>query len=250
MIVFGTGVLYGVPNTDQTGTAVANPTPVQFGVLQECAADLSFDSKYLYGAYQMPQYFGRGKGKFDFKAKFADFSAQALAGLFFGNSASLVTALRAVVDNEVHAAATTVTIAPPGSGVFATDLGVRYQSTGIGFTRVASAPPVGSYSVVPATGVYTFNASESGNLLISYEYTGTSTTQFQVPFSNQLMGQAPSFLAELHLPYSGKQLTIKLNNCISSKFTNPFKNEDFSVSEFDFTALADASNNIGTYSFA
>jgi hypothetical protein len=62
------------------------------------------------------------------------------------------------------------------------------------------------------------------------------------------MGYAPSFLCDLSLPYNGHQFNLHLNNCIGSKITLPFKNEDFSVQEFDFTAIADASNNIGTIS--
>lgn len=235
--------------TNAAGTAIANPTPVQIGVLQECQGDLSFDSKTLYGAYEMPVAFGRGKGKFDFKAKFANFSYQALASLFFGNTAT--AALLAVSVNEAHTIPTTpyqVTITPPSSGTWTVDLGVQYTATGIALTRVASGPTTGQYSV--AAGVYTFAAADTTlGVQISYEYSATSTTQWEVPFANQLMGQAPSFLAELSLPYNGKQLTIHLNNCVSSKFSIPFKNEDFSVSDFDFMALADASNNIGTYAF-
>ena len=249
MLVFGVGTLYGVPLTDATGAAIANPTPVQFGVLQEASADLSFDEKTLYGAYQFPVAFGRGKGKFSFKAKSADFDAKAIASLFFGNT--VTAGIRAVVDNVAGTvpgvSAYTVTPTVPGSGTWATDLGVRYASTGIPLTRVASAPAAGQYSV--AAGVYTFAAADANaNVLISYEYTATSTTQFQVPITNQLMGQAPSFQAQLSLPYAGKQLTLKMNNCVSSKLTLPFKNEDFSVSEFDFMALADASGTIGTVS--
>lgn len=249
MYVFGTGTLYGVPLTDAAGTAITNPTPVQFGVLQETMGDLSFDEKMLHGAYQFPVAFGRGKGKFDFKAKFADLDAKALASIFFGLSAT--AGIRAVVDNfaaSVPASPYTVTVTPPSSGTWVTDLGVRYASTGIALTRVASAPAVGQYSV--AAGVYTFAAADTlVNVLISYEYTATSTTQFQIPITNQLMGQAPSFQAQLSLPYDGKQLTIKLNKCVSSKLSLPFKNEDFSISDFAFTALADASGTVGTMSF-
>jgi hypothetical protein len=252
MIVFGVGTLYGIPLTDQTGTAIANPSPVQIGVLQEVAADLSFDEKTLYGAYQFPVAFGRGKGKFTFKAKAADFSYQAMASLFFGNLSSAVAGIRNVVDNFAATVPTTpfqVTITPPSSGTFATDLGVRYASTGLALTRVASAPTTGQYSLSGA--IYTFSTGDAGaSVLISYEYTATSTTNFQIPVANQLMGYAPSFQTQLHLPYNGKNLTLKLNNCVASKFSLPFKNEDFSVQEFDFMALADASNNIGTISLA
>jgi hypothetical protein len=250
MIVFGTGALYGIPLTDTNGNAVSNPTPVQFGVLQEVAADLSFDEKTLYGAYQFPVAFGRGKGKFTFKAKAADLSYQALSSLFFGNTPT--AGIRNVVDNFAATVPTTpfqVTITPPSSGTFATDLGVRYSSTGIALTRVASGPTLGQYSLAGA--VYTFAAADVGAaLLISYEYTATSTTNFQIGVTNVLMGYAPSFQTQLHLPYNGKNMTLKLNNCVASKLSLPFKNEDFSVQEFDFMALADASNNIGTISLA
>lgn len=247
MIVFGTGTLYGVPLTDASGTAIANPTPVQFGVLQEVSADLSFDEKTLYGAYQFPVAFGRGKGKLGFKAKFADFTAQSMASLFFGNTPT--AGIKAITDNfaaTVPATPFQVTITPPSSGTFVTDLGVRYASTGIALTRGATATGAGVYSVTNA-GVYTFNTADTAAaVLISYEYSATSTTQFSLAIANNLMGYAPAFLAELSLPYNGKQMILKLNNCVSSKMSMPFKNEDFSVAEFDFMALSDASNNVGT----
>lgn len=34
MYQFGAGVLIGVPTVDATGAAIANPSPVQFGTLQ------------------------------------------------------------------------------------------------------------------------------------------------------------------------------------------------------------------------
>ena len=249
MIVFGTGTLYGIPLTDQTGTAITNPTPIQFGVLQEVSVDISFDEKTLYGAYQFPVAFGRGKGKVSAKAKAADFSAQALGSLFFGATPS--AGIRSVVDNVAVTvpAVSTYTITPtvPSSGTWATDLGVRYSSTGISLTRVASAPTVGQYTV--AAGVYTFAAADaSAAVLISYEYTATSTTQYTIAIANQLMGQAPSFQAQLSLPYNGKQMVLKMNNCVASKLSLPVKNEDFSMQEFDWTALADASGNIGVLS--
>lgn len=247
MIVFGVGTLYGVPLTTASGGAVANPTPVQVGTLQDVSGDMSFDEKTLYGAYQFPVAFGRGKGKFTFKAKAANFSGSALGSLFFGLTVN--AGIQATSDNEAHVVATTVTITPPNSGTYATDLGVEYASTGIALTRVASGPATGQYSVNVGTGVYTFAAGDVGtNVLISYEYTATSTTASKIAISNQLMGYAPSFLAELSLPYNGHQLNVHLNNCIASKFSLPFKNDDFSVQEFDFMAIADSSNNVGTYS--
>jgi len=246
MIIFGVGTMYGVPLSDASGAAISNPTPVKLGVLQEVQGDMSFDEKTLYGANQFPLAFGRGKGKFTFKAKAADFSAQALGSLFFGASSS--AGIQATVDGESHAAATTITITPPASGTYTTDYGVLYSATGLPLTRVASAPSVGQYSVNTGTGVYTFNASEVGTLLISYEYTATSTSAAKFNITNQLMGYAPTFQAELSLPFNGHQYNLKLLNCVSSKITLPFKNEDFSVQEFDFTALDNGSGSLGVWS--
>lgn len=55
-------------------------------------------------------------------------------------------------------------------GNFNSDIGVTYAATGVAFTKVASGPSVGQYSV-SASGLYTFNiADENQNILISYGY--------------------------------------------------------------------------------
>jgi hypothetical protein len=247
MIIFGVGTMYGTPLTNAAGVAVTNPLTSQMGVLQEVQGDFSFDEKTLYGAYQDPVAFGRGKGKKTFKAKVANLSAQAIGNLFFGIPPT--AGIQATSDNEAHTGATTITIAPPSSGTYLNDLGVVYATTGIPLTPVTSGPAVGQYSVNTSTGVYTFNASDVGAaLLISYEYTATSTSAYKIGISNQLMGYAPTVKVELSLPFNGHQANIHLNQCIFSKLTLPFKNEDFSVQEMDWTCIADASGNIGTYS--
>ena len=43
---------------------------------------------------------------------------------------------------------------------------------------------------------------------------------------------------------------MKLNACVSSKLSLPFANAKFTIAEFDFQAIADASNNIGTISLS
>lgn len=246
MIVFGTGTLYGIPLTDAAGTAISNPTPRQFGQLQEISADLSFDEKVLHGNKQFPVAFGRGKGKFSFQAKMADFNIEALSALYFGRSAT--AGIKGIVDSSAQtvpaSTAYTITVTPPSSGTFVTDLGVRYASTGIALTRVASAPSAGQYSLAGA--VYTFAAADASTaVLISYEYSASSTSKYSISLTNELMGYAPEFKAELSVPYRGEQLILTLNKCVSSKIAMPFKNEDFSIMDFDFQALADASDNIG-----
>jgi hypothetical protein len=60
---FGSGALFGTPLQDAFGTAVASPTLIKFGVMQDITLDISFDLKELYGQNQFPIAIGRGKGK-------------------------------------------------------------------------------------------------------------------------------------------------------------------------------------------
>jgi hypothetical protein len=244
--LFGTGILYGVMTNDAAGNPAVNPTPVQFGTLQDVSMDFSFEEKMLYGAYQFPLAVGRGKGKIELKAKVANISGSILSDLIFGISST--AGIRAIVSGfatSVPASSPyTVTITPPNSGIFANDLGVINSVTGLPMKLVATAPATGQYSV--SAGVYTFAAADTGLAIsISYEYTATSTTAKTVSLTNQLMGYAPSFSARLGLTYGGKSLDVTLNKCMSSKFSLPFKNDDFAIPEFDFSAFADAGGNLG-----
>jgi hypothetical protein len=244
MITFGAGKLLCVPLLDSTGAAVTNPTPVQLGVLQDVAVDLSFETKMLYGEKQFPVAVGRGKGKLGFKAKIGKIDGKVLGSLFFG-LASSAAQRAAVVDfaATVPGSPYQVTVSPPGSGTFVADLGVYNAATGVQLTRVASAPATGQYSV--AAGVYTFAAADTTNgVLINYEYTAAAGGESFV-MTNQLMGYSPTFSALLYAPYQGKKLVLKFNSCISSKLALPLKNDDFMVPDFDADAFADAAGNLG-----
>ncbi len=249
---FGSGVVFAVPLTNAQGNLLANGTPVRFGVLQDVSVDFSFTNKELHGQNQFPVAIGRGQGKIQGKAKFGQFNGALVNSLFFGQT---LTAGQSVIsDKEVlNIASDTGTVV--NSATFEDDLGVVYASGGLPLTRVASAPAVGQYSVTPA-GVYSFAAGDAsavtGNILVSYRYqtpaTGTSATS--ITLTNQLMGYAPTFRAELYVPYASKQLVVTLNQCIGSKLNFATKLDDFLIPEFDFEAFADASNTIGSINFA
>lgn len=246
MYLFGSGVLFASQTQDQSGAATPNATPVQFGTIQDVSGDISFEKKELYGAYQFPVAVARGKGKMDFKAKTANLSAAIIGDLLFGTGSA--AGIKDVVPNfaaSVPASTPwTVTVAPPNSGTFVADLGVIDAATGLALKKVATAPTTGQYSV-SALGVYTFaSADASKAVLVSYEYTATGTAKV-IQISNQLMGTAPKFKAALDMTLDGKNFTLVLNSCVSNKLSLPFKNDDFVVSEFDFSAMADASGNIG-----
>jgi hypothetical protein len=233
---FGSGSLFAVPNA-------TNPTPVLLGTLQECSIDISFSIKELYGQNQFPVAIGRGPGKVDAKAKTAEFSALALNSIFTGLTSS-AGGLTVATSESGTVPSTPYQVTVTNAATFVDDLGVVFSTTAVRLTRVASAPAAGQYSVVVATGVYTFNSTDTAKgVLISYSYTQASG-QTNTIVTNQAMGSAPTFMAVLSNPYQGSNLVLKLYSCVSTKLSMGFKNEDFSVPEFGFQAFANAAGQV------
>jgi hypothetical protein len=244
---FGAGALFGTPLTDAFGAAIANPSPVQFGVLQDVNVDISFDTKELFGQNQFPVAVGRGKGKISGKAKFAQLNGLMINTLFFGQTLA-AGIIADVVDTTGAAVPTTpFTITPtvPNAGTWANNLSVA-NASGVPMRRVASAPITGQYSV--AAGVYVFAAADVGLIVyINYQYTAASTVAQKSTIANVAMGYAPTFKCDLYNAYSGKALTLTLNSCLATKLTFATKLDDFMISEFDFSAFADGAGNVMTY---
>ena len=248
---FGAGTLFATPLTDAFGSTVANPTPVQFGTLQEVSLDIQGDIKELYGQLQFPVAVGRGKVKVSGKAKAAGLNGFMLNSIFFGQT--LANGIYAAAYDTVGAAipATPFQITPtvPSSGTWAADLGVIDGLTGRTMVRVPSAPAAGQYTV--AAGLYTFAAADTlKTVFISYQYTATSTIAKKQTVANVPMGYAPTFRCDLYEAYNGKILTVTLNACVSTKLGFASKLDDFWVQEFDFSAFSDSSNNIMTWGLA
>ena len=237
---FGSGNAFAVPLSGITDT-----TPIQFGTLQDISVDFDFTMKDLMGQYQFPVASARATAKITGKAKTANFSARAL-NLIFGSAVTNGMQINTQVAEAGSIASATYTAA--NSTTFQTDLGVYYASTGKAFAKVASAPAVGQYEV-NASGVYTFNTTDTGaGILVSYTY--TAATGNEIAIGNQLSGQQPTTSLILSEGYNSQLLTLKLNSVIYTKLSLDFKNDDFTVPELDFSAFADASNNIGSISLA
>lgn len=241
---FGAGTLWGTQLTDVNGNAIATPTPVQFGALQDVSVDFAADIKKLHGGSAFPLVAVRGKQSINCKAKAAQMNGALINSIFFGFTPTSGI-LDDVYDITGSVIATTVTPTVPGAGTWVQDLGVR-NSNAVPLTRVASGPITGQYSV--AAGVYTFAAADVGQTAyINFQYTATSTTAKKIAISNPLMGAAPTFRADLSLKLNGKSLTIVLVTCVSTKLNFATKLDDFLIPEFDFEAYADASGtNVGT----
>jgi hypothetical protein len=246
MFMFGSGLLWGTPLADAAGNALANPTPLLFGTMQDSELDFKFELKQLHGQNQFAVAVGRGKGMVTGKAKIADIRAAFLETIVFGLSGTNALT-SAVYDTVGAAAAASVAVTPPASGVWAADLGVINSVTGREMRRVPSAPTTGQYSV--SNGTYTFAAADVGVLMyINYRFTGTSTVARRMSITNQPMGYTPSFRADFYGPYMGKSCVLTLNNCVSDGFKLANKNDDFSVPEVGFTCFADNAGVIGVLS--
>jgi hypothetical protein len=237
---FGSGSAWGIDSG-------ANPTPGRYDILQEGSVDFSFSNKPMTGEYQLPVTVGRGSGKISGKMKWGRLQGRAINSIFFGGTKA--GGQVSVSKDEAGAIPSTpyqVTVA--NSGTWVDDLGVRDATTLVPYVRVASAPATGQYSV--AAGVYTFAAADTTkNVLISYTYTIAGSGE-KITIANQLIGAAPNFKNVLTQVYNSQRQTIVLNACVASKLSGGTKTEDFFAPEMDYDAMADASNNIGTWSFA
>lgn len=235
---FGVGTIVG-KRTDVTGKP-----PSFLGVIQDIEIDLDQQIKELYGQYKMPVDVAPGQLKITGKAKFARIQASTIDNLLLGEGVTSGAGLD-MATAEVHTpVGTTFTVT--NGATFLEDFGLFYAATGVQLVPVVSAPIQGQYIPgVAATGTYTIAAADENTALNVY-YSFTVTTLNSIVASNQLMGTGPVFELFAAQLYNGKKINIKLNACRGSKLTLPFKNADYTIMDFDFTAFADASNNWGT----
>jgi len=239
---FGSGVLFGTQLTDNTGTAVTNPTPARFGVLQEGTVSIASTIKELFGTDQFPVAVGRGTGKVTITAKAARIQANLWNAVYLGiPGGATATKTDAIIDEAATMAGTTYTVAK--GTAFVADLGVYYASTGLPLKAAAAASGAGIY-VPGAAGVgqYTFNAADNAAaLLFSYTYTHGGQKLAMV---NTLLGYAPTFAADFYIPYQGKSLLVHAYQCVSDKFNIGSKLEDFIIPDFSASCFADSSGRV------
>jgi hypothetical protein len=242
MYSFGTGILLG------TRTDIPNATPVNFGLVQEVTIEETATIKELHGQFQRPIVEARGTIKTTGKAKVARISGLAFAHLFYGVTPTAGQLATAFAEAGAIPASAPFTVTVANAGSFSDDNGVVFLSTGLPLTRVGSAPGAGQYAV--ESGAYSFNAADAGRaILVSYTYSLTgSGHKFTV--TNQLLGATPTFQAQFYTTFQGQAVSLKLNNCTSSKLSFKTKLEDFVMPELDFSCFADAAGNVMTWSFS
>ena len=247
---FGSGVLFGVPNA---GNLATNPTPLQFGILQDVQVEFKADLKKLFGMQQFPIAKARGKINVTAKGKIASIDPLFLSQLYFGQNTS--AGVNRPVYNEAHAASssvgTTQVTAASDLGVIVTG-GTGFQ-TGSQMTAIKSGTPTtGQYKFTPynSTGpvdaAYVFAAADvTAGLTVEVSYMWPDTNGTTLALANQLMGYAPEFQAVLYNNFRASLFALQLNSCILGSVSIPTKQEDFWISDFDMEATVDASGNLG-----
>ncbi len=174
--------------------------------------------------------------------------APSASGATTGGTGTGLTVTATVTASGVIAYPQALGVSGMGS-TFVADMGVFYALTSTPLKRVASAPAAGQYMVNPATGIYTFSAADAGlSVYINYQYTQPSTTAQTQTVQNLPMGYAPTFKADLTVSYLGKLTTFSILKSTSTKMSLGFKNEDFMIPEFDFSAMDNGTGNVMTWS--
>jgi hypothetical protein len=243
---FGSGTLIG------KRTDVANTPPALLGTLESVSLDFDRKVEFLLGQYNMPVAAGGGEFKIAGKAKFARLQATQINNLFLGQTLTSAGMLEMTTgESGTVPASSAFTITVANSATFVEDYGVFYAASGAQLAPVSSLTGSGQYTV--SAGTYTFNSGDaSAAVLIYYGY--TTNTGNKITLANQLMGPLPTFEVSFKETFNyfgtAKDLLVKLNACVSPKLSLPFANQKFTVAEFDFQAIADASNNIGTISLS
>jgi hypothetical protein len=249
---FGAGVLFATPSYDGSGNAIAIASPVQFGIVQDVTIEDSAENKELYGALQYPVDIGRGKSKLMIKVKQAFVNAELFNSIYYGQT--LTAAYDALYGDQAGTSLTaSIAITPTapfgGTSTFVADLGVA-DGNGVPFTRVASSPTSGQYSLSGAT--YTFSAIDvNKTAYISYQYSNSTNPAAGKFLSivNLQMGQVPVFSAQFFVKRNGRTMWRKFPQCVATKLSMDFKNDDFVIPDMEISCFADSNNVIQQFSF-
>lgn len=243
---FGLGSLWAAATQDALGAAIANPTPVKFGTLNDVSVEFDRDIKELYGQLAFPVALAGGKMKIGVKAKLAQIAGRIFNDLMFGQgmTAGTQTAVQEdLTGQNIPGTPFQITVAAPNSGTFLRDLGVL-DANGVPMQRVASGPTTGQYAV-SAGGQYTFAAADTGQkVYISYVYTHALTQAKAVTMNNIAMGTIPVFGMDLSCRYNNKQMYLRLQQCACKKLSLDPKQDDFFMSDMDISAYADPVTNV------
>ena len=249
-ILFGLADL--VATTVPDDPTVTAPQSVKFAGLQEVGFTFDASEKELQTQSVFPDDVAITGKKITGKAKYAYIKGEALNTLVFGAGGSSTTGQLDISPDESHTPSShVVVITPPGSGTYKKDLGVVYGDTKVRLTRVllAATPSTGQYKVDESTGTYTFATGDTeadAGVLITYSFTHTGGKTYNL--ANSPLGTIPVFTIYERQNYKGNQGLWVLWSVIFKKFDWQGKNVDHVIPDLEFSAYADQSDNVASFS--
>ena len=242
MFNFGSGFLFGVPSG---GNLAINPTPKQFGTLQDVSFEITQDLKELRGQNKFPEDVAPANMKGSGKAMFGRLDIDTFNQMFFAEQTT-TAGVQVIQANEAHTVPATpgpFTVQVTNFANFRQDLSVVYAATGKRFTEVPSGPAVGQYSVNTSTGTYTFSSADQ-NVAVAISYTwNNSAAGESITVLNHLMGYGPVVELWLSQPYQGTN-GAHLYAVRFAKLGAPLKREDYQIAEMDFQFFANAAGSV------
>jgi hypothetical protein len=248
-IQYGAGQIFLNP---LGGNYPTNSTPQILATLQDFSIDISATIKDLRGQYQFPDDTAIGDKKIAWKSGSGRMDIDLYNQAFFGEAA-ITTGGNPQAVSEAHnvpASSTYTVIVTNSTPGPIQDLGVVYASTGQKLEKVASVTKKGQYSVVLATGTYTFYSTEAGAaILISYNYPVTTGRILTVNQHTQGWGPALEIFASM--PYqeftSGVPNYIHLYSAKVTKLGTPMKRADYLISDLEGEAYANAAGAVADF---
>lgn len=237
MYKFGTGRVFVVP-TNLPGQGI------QIGTLQDIEVDVDQTIVSLYGQSKFPDAIAQGEAKITGKAKSGKFSLNLANQMLFGQT--IATGYNNLIVDETSAIpGTPFQITVVNSATWVADLAVRFTLTGAPLTHIATGTPTtGQYTVT--AGVYTFATADTGkSVAISYTYNVTSTGQ-NLAINQSLMGTQQAFAMYLKEsdPTNGNTDTMILYQCVGSKLSIPYKNNNFMIQDIEWQCFANAGGQV------
>lgn len=249
--VFGAGRFYGIPTS-------ANPTPSPFGVVQDMSLDFKRDVKRLHGLNQLPVDVAGGMLTVTGKVTMAVIGGRLINDLLIGGSLTNGTQYPWIADEANTIAGTTLgtgTFTVANGAGFQLDLGIKNSTGGVPYARVSTSATLstGQYSVTTA-GVYSVSSLE-GNIAFKASYLFSTSGGQNVSMTNQPMGKTGNFQAVMDLLWTNiaavqEKASIQLNNCMATDFNMATKLDDYTKPTFGFDAATDATDTLGTISYA
>src|ERR1700679_457760 len=237
-IGFGAGFLYAAPQTT-SGNPAPNPTPHQVAIVQNVKFTIAGDIKSLFGSNQYPGDTAVGKRNIKGSFEFGQITNNIMSQLFFADAVS-TGVVPTITDPATAIPGTPFQITPVNASHFIQDFGVVNATTGVPLALHAT-PTTGQYSVNTSTGVYTFAAADTGNLvLITYSWADTAVGNTMVAGNHQ-MGWGPILGLDVVFPYDAPTpggMGFYFPNTRLGKIDVTTKIDDYTMYATDFESFA------------